>query len=172
MGTRLVLPPADGSHMGLPAGTATRDRQVLDVTRFSLPTLLRYEDRNSMGNSIESRLPFLDHRVLEFGIALRERAKLHDGFGKWILREAMRGRLPDQIRVNRDKRGFDVSQDRWIRGGLGAELRASLGERRAAVAPFLPAGASVDALFSDDALAAHPQAFKEAVSLLWLGGHA
>jgi asparagine synthase (glutamine-hydrolysing) len=110
--------------------------------------------------------------VLEFGIALRERAKLHDGFGKWILREAMRGRLPDQIRVNRDKRGFDVSQDRWIRGGLGAELRASLGERRAAVAPFLPAGASVDALFSDDALAAHPQAFKEAVSLLWLGGHA
>ncbi|MDF1502348.1 asparagine synthase (glutamine-hydrolyzing) [Roseisolibacter sp. H3M3-2] len=172
MGTRLVLPPADGAHMGLAPGAGTRERQRLDVTRFSLPTLLRYEDRNSMGNSIESRLPFLDHRVIEFGLALQERVKLRDGFGKWILREAMRGRLPDAIRVNRDKRGFDVNQERWIRGGLGAELRTALRERRAAVGHLLPAGESTDALFSDDALVQHPQAFKEAVSLLWLGGHA
>ncbi len=170
MGTRLVLPPATaGAHMGLARGTATRERQRLDVTRFSLPTLLRYEDRNSMGNSIESRLPFLDHRVLEFGLALRESVKLRDGFGKWILRDAMRGRLPEEIRVNRDKRGFDVNQEQWVRGGLGAEMRGALHDRRAAIAPFLPAGANVDALFSDDVLCAHPQAFKEAVSLLWLG---
>lgn len=170
MGTRLLLPPLSNvAHMGLPKGLGTAERQILDVTRFSLPTLLRYEDRNSMGNSVESRLPFLDHRVIEFGVALSERMKLRNGFGKWILRKAMVSKVPDSIRLNRDKRGFDVNQKRWIALGLGQELRNALLERRVSISRWLPKGDGIDALFSDELLSGHPQAFKEAVSLIWLG---
>lgn len=168
MGTRLILPiPKTYKHMGL-KGVDTSERQILDVTRFSLPSLLRYEDRNSMGNSVESRLPFLDQRVMEFGVALSERIKLRNGFGKWILRKSMIDKIPEKIRLNRDKRGFDVSQEQWIDMGLGHALRDALNERKAVVAQWLPKGASVNNLFSDVILGRHPQAFKEAVSLIWL----
>ena len=72
-----------------------------------------------MGNSIESRLPFLDYRIMECGIALPEAMKLRGGHGKWIVRRAMAGKIPESIRTARYKKGFDVQQDRWIDGGLG-----------------------------------------------------
>lgn len=169
MGSRIVLPASPpGGSMGMAHGDSPRDRQLLDVTRFSIPTLLRYEDRNSMGNSIESRLPFMDHRVVEFGLALPETAKLGNGFGKLILRRALAGMIPDRIRLNRDKRGFDVNQRVWIEGGLGDELRSALRQRGGAVADFLPAGLTINNAFSNAALVGDPQAFKEAVSLIWL----
>lgn len=167
METRLRLPRVQ-SQMGLPRGRDAIQRQVLDVTRFSLPTLLRYEDRNSMGNSIESRLPFLDQRVVEFGIALPERMKLRHGFGKWLLRSSMAGRIPESIRFSRDKRGFDVNQQRWIEHGLGRTIRSALLERRAKIREWLPADADIDTMFSDRELGGRTQAFKEAVSLIWL----
>jgi asparagine synthase (glutamine-hydrolysing) len=170
MGSSLALPdPAATGGMGLAAGQSPRTRQMLDITRFSLPTLLRYEDRNSMGNSIESRLPFMDHRVLEFGLALPDRMKLGNGFGKFILRNALKGKVPESIRVNRDKRGFDVDQRGWIARGLGAELRSAITARRATISELLPGRRTISELFSDERLIADPQAFKEAVSLIWLG---
>jgi asparagine synthase (glutamine-hydrolysing) len=170
MGTQLILPPVTTAEsMSLPENMSVTERQVLDVTRFSLPTLLRYEDRNSMSNSIESRLPFLDQRVIEFGISLAERLKLQRGFGKWIVRDAMAGKLPASIRLNRDKRGFDVNQQGWIRAGLGRVLRGALTERSRKISQWLPPGAVIDRHFSDAALTNGPQAFKEAVSLIWLG---
>lgn len=144
------------------------DRQILDVTRYSLPSLLRYEDRNSMGNSIESRLPFMDHRILEFGIGLPMRHKLNNGFGKYVLRHAARGKVPASILENRDKRGFDVNQPRWLQGGLADTLRSALHEHRSVVGQFLTAGQSIDTLFSDHAFAEDNRAFAEAVSLIWL----
>lgn len=169
MGTRLALPPSTSASPGLATATP-RDRQMLDVTRYSLPTLLRYEDRNSLGNSVESRLPFIDHRIVAFGLALPERAKLSGGYGKWIVRHAMRGRAPDAIMLNRDKRGFDVDQNGWIAdGGLGRVLRAALNERKAGIADFLPQGAGLDDLFSDAMLRRDSRAFREAVSLIWVG---
>lgn len=170
MGSRLMLPrPQTSGAMGMSRSHTITERQILDVTRFSLPTLLRYEDRNSMGNSVESRLPFMDHRVVELGLALPERLKLGNGFGKLILRRIMKGKVPESIRLNRDKRGFDVNQQEWIVRGLGAELRSAIQQRKAVISHLLPRGASLDALFSDASLARHPQAFKEAVSLIWLG---
>lgn len=169
MGSRLRLPePSAGMGQGMRRDQTPTDRQLLDLTRFSLPSLLRYEDRNSLGNSVESRLPFVDHRVVEFGLALPERLKLADGFGKWILRNAIKGIVPDSIRLNRDKRGFDVNQNRWIDGGLGQTLRSALNERRPRIAELLPSGGEIDALFADPVLKSDPQAFKEAVSLIWL----
>lgn len=169
MGTSLRLPaPKNAASPALLAGQSLEARQALDVTRFSLPTLLRYEDRNSMGNSIESRLPFMDQRVIEFGLALPPEQKLRGGFGKHILRRIGKDRIPEEIRVNRDKRGFDVRQGEWMRGGLGAELRRALQDRAAVAREFLPPGEGVDEAFSDAKLAGDPQAFKQAVTLIWL----
>ena len=169
LGARLALEAEDEGNMGMAAGQTPAERQRLDVTRYSLPSLLRYEDRNSLGTSVESRLPFMDHRVIETGLALPERLKLAKGFGKWILRSAMRSRIPDTIRLNRDKRGFDVNQDRWIDQGLGQVIRGALHERKAAISAWMPAGSSIDEMFSDTALKSVRTGFAEAVSLIWLG---
>lgn len=169
MAVRLRLPDSGAAGPRMADSQTILDRQILDVTRFSLPSLLRYEDRNSMGNSIESRLPFMDHRVMEFGLALPVAAKLGRGFGKYILRRAMKGKVPDEIRLSRDKRGFDTRHERWIMAGLGRTIRAGLHDRRAKITEFLPDPQGIDRLFSDEMLARHPQAFKEATSLIWLG---
>jgi asparagine synthase (glutamine-hydrolysing) len=169
MDTQLNLPALTVSASpAMTAGQTIRDRQIEDITRFSLPTLLRYEDRNSMANSIESRLPFMDHRLLEFGVALPTAVKLRHGFGKWALRAAMKDQLPESIRMSRDKRGFDTQQAAWISGGLGNTVRALLHEERSVARDFLASGATIDATFSDDALINNPQALKEAITLVWI----
>ena len=72
----------------------------------SLPGLLRFEDRNSMAHSIEARVPFLDHRVVEFAFRLPPEMKIKGVETKRVLREAMQGVLPDDIRTRKDKLGF------------------------------------------------------------------
>jgi len=143
-------------------------RQLLDVTRFSLPTLLRYEDRNSMGNSIESRLPFMDHRLVEFGLALPDTLKVRRGFGKWVLREIARGLVPEKIRCARKKRGFDVNQRRWIREGLGAALRQQLEESHAGYRDYLKRPVNIATDFSNRRLICNHKVFGEAITLIWL----
>ena len=145
-------------------------RQVTDVLRTSLPTLLRYEDRNSMGNSVESRLPFLDYRIIELGLALPEGLKLRGGWTKWILREGMTGRLPDVVRLSRTKRGFDTDQQHTVRSGLGRLIRQGLDERLGRLRSALGDTTGMTPRdFSDRRLVADPAAMTEAVSLLWLG---
>lgn len=166
---RLQLPTPRPVSLGTARGEPLWRRQLLDVLRTSLPTLLRYEDRNSMGNSIESRLPFLDFRVMEFGLGLPDEMKLCHGWGKWILRSAMRGRLPDAIRMNRAKRGFDANERDWFPAGLGHAIRERLHAAVGILRPFLPVSGTIDTLYSDQALAQPGRAFGEAISLLWLG---
>jgi asparagine synthase (glutamine-hydrolysing) len=72
----------------------------------SLPSLLRYEDRNSMAHSIEARVPFLDHRLVELAFRLPIESKVRGADTKRVLREAMKGVLPEPIRTRRDKLGF------------------------------------------------------------------
>lgn len=81
----------------------------------SLPGLLRYEDRNSMAHGIESRLPFLDYRLVELSLSLGKNYKIVNGETKWILREAMRGILPENIRTRQDKIGFATPEQAWLR---------------------------------------------------------
>lgn len=169
LGSGLILPPlANSPSPGEGLGGDPAVRQALDVTRYSLPSLLRYEDRNSMGNSIESRLPFLDHRVIEFGTALPIRHKLLNGMGKYLLRDAMRGRVPDWILFNRDKRGFDTRHADWIASGIGDAIRQGLAIHKKAAAIYLPAGVAIDRYFSDGELSAVASRFAEATTLLWL----
>lgn len=82
----------------------------------SLPMLLRYEDRNSMAHSVESRLPFLDYRIVELLIGLGESFKIVDGETKWVLREAMKDVLPPTIYRRQDKKGFSTPQTHWLSG--------------------------------------------------------
>lgn len=86
--------------------------QLLSLT---LPMLLRYEDRDSMAHGVETRLPFLDYRLVEFCLGLPEHYKMADGWTKRVLRESMSDRLPDLIRTRRDKLGFATAEEVWMR---------------------------------------------------------
>jgi asparagine synthase (glutamine-hydrolysing) len=76
------------------------------LTTIGLPALLRFEDRNSMAHSIEARVPLLDHRLVEYALALPTTSKLRGAETKSVLRRALAGTLPDEIRTRRDKIGF------------------------------------------------------------------
>jgi asparagine synthase (glutamine-hydrolysing) len=168
--SRLELPPpslADSNR--LKSGQKTWERQLEDVTRFSLPTLLRYEDRNSMAHSLEGRLPFMDYRIVELGLALPDELKMRKAFGKWALREATKGLIPDEIRATRSKVGFATSQPTWIRNGLGAKLRTQLEEFWPEVRGYCREGLNPEESFSDNALVGDRSAVPEILALIWLG---
>ncbi len=103
---------------GFGGGANIIERQILDVERYSLPALLRYEDRNSMAFSIEARVPFLDHKLIETGIALPIESKIRKGVSKYVMREAMRGIVPDKIIDRRTKMGFVTPEQKWMRETL------------------------------------------------------
>ena len=86
-----------------------------DLTVSKLPALLHYEDRNSMAFSIESRVPFLDYRFVEYAALLPLNQKLEGGTTKVVLRNAMCGLIPEKIRTRRDKMGFVTPEEVWMR---------------------------------------------------------
>lgn len=88
-----------------------------NTTRQGLVELLRYADRNSMAHSREVRLPFLDHNLVEFVFKLPTPLLVKDAWTKWILREAFRGIVPDEISNRVDKLGYMPPQQKWL-GGL------------------------------------------------------
>jgi asparagine synthase (glutamine-hydrolysing) len=80
-----------------------------------LPSLLRYEDRNSMAFSVESRTPFMDYRVLEFTLGLPERLVYRNNERKYILRQAFQGKVPQAVLGRQDKMGFVSAEERWMK---------------------------------------------------------
>jgi len=84
------------------------------ITTGILPYLLHFDDRNSMANSVESRVPFLDHRLVEFCLSLPVNFKIKNGVRKRILRAAMKEELPNSILKRYDKMGFPTPQNRWM----------------------------------------------------------
>ncbi len=167
----LRLPEPEPLPLGRGPAESLGARALRDVTLVSLPSLLRYEDRNSMAHSVESRLPLLDYRLVELGLALPAAMKVRRGWGKWILRRAIGPRLPRAIRWARYKHGFSVPQNAWIDRGLGCLIRRMLRRRRVAVRAWLSGGASLDELFSDERLKHRGATLAEATALLWLVGH-
>jgi asparagine synthase (glutamine-hydrolysing) len=93
-----------------------------ELKRTRLPALLRYEDRLSMAFSIESRVPFLDHRLVELAFALPDDVKRHAGWSKYGLRKALDGLLPPNVVWRRDKKGFPTPVGAWLRDGRGAAV--------------------------------------------------
>ena len=105
-------------------GDALRARLRADLMQGHLQELLRYADRNSMAHSVEVRLPFLDHRLVELTFRLPTRQVLSGAESKRILRRAMRGVVPDFILRRSDKIGFETPWRRWWQGPQRDELRA------------------------------------------------
>jgi len=105
-----------------------KDLSRAQILRTSLPMLLHWEDRDSMAHSVEARVPFLDHRLVEFVLGLPDEAKLSDGMTKRVLREAMRGVLPDEVRVRTDKIGFATAEENWLRREQPDAFRNALRE--------------------------------------------
>jgi asparagine synthase (glutamine-hydrolysing) len=95
-------------------GGSLRDRLEADLTRFNLPQLLRHLDRNSMRVSMEARVPFLDHRLVEYALNLPDTHRFRDGYSKYALRAAMAGRLPDEVVWNPTKLGFGMAEQTWF----------------------------------------------------------
>ena len=104
-----------------------RSQQVAELTRYTLPRLLRFEDRNSMAFSIEARVPHLSNGTIDLGLSLPPHWQVRQGWTKYALRRAMEGRLPDEILWNRVKRGFAVPQKLWV-DKIRAPLKGWLGE--------------------------------------------
>lgn len=90
-----------------------RALQELEITSLQLPHLLRYEDRNSMFHAVESRLPFLDYRLVETSLSINPRYKINKGWSKFVLRKAMNGILPSEVIWRKNKFGFNHSSE-WV----------------------------------------------------------
>jgi asparagine synthase (glutamine-hydrolysing) len=98
-------------------GTFLASRLWHAISTQGLPTLLRYEDRNSMAFGIEARVPFLDVRLVELAVRLPDRLRIDRGTTKVVLRRAMKGRLPASVAARRDKLGFAAPQQTWLADG-------------------------------------------------------
>lgn len=123
LGAAPASPHRDSVDLTMPLRSLGRAQ----LTALTVPMLLRFEDRDSMAHGIEARLPFLDYRLVEFCLGLPEHHKMADGWTKRVLRESMRGVLPESVRTRRDKLGFATAEEEWMRGRYLPEFQSLVG---------------------------------------------
>ncbi|HWK88605.1 MAG TPA: asparagine synthase-related protein, partial [Longimicrobium sp.] len=124
LGARPVNPFAErGAHT-----SSVRDLSVSQLTSTNLQMLLHWEDRDSMAHSVESRIPFLDYRLVEFVLGLPTAYKIGGGVTKRVLREGMRPLLPERIRTRMDKMGFLTAEESWVRRDAPDRFRQAVRE--------------------------------------------
>jgi len=95
-------------------GSKSMQDALINHFEYKLEHLLKWDDRNSMMFSIESRTPFLDYRLVEYLLKAEDSSKIKDGYTKSLLRRSMKGLLPEKIRLRRDKVGFATPEDVWF----------------------------------------------------------
>lgn len=108
--------------------SSVRALSLAQLTSTNLQMLLHWEDRDSMAHSIESRIPFLDYRLVEFVLGLPTEHKISQGVTKRVLREGMRGVLPESVRGRMDKMGFLTAEQAWVREKAPARFRTALAD--------------------------------------------
>lgn len=109
-------------ELGLPPVTDIRSLCMTLTYGSNLAMLLHWEDRNSMAHSIEARVPFLDHPLVEFSLALGNDHKIVGGDTKRVLRRGMAHVMPEGVRERRDKLGFATPEQIWFRGPLRGQV--------------------------------------------------
>ncbi|MFQ5652171.1 MAG: asparagine synthase-related protein, partial [bacterium] len=128
----------------------------------NLVNLFYFGDRTSMAYSIETRFPFMDHRLVEFWFKLPIVYKMHDGWTKYIARKAFNGRLPDTITWRKDKMGWEMPQAHWFKGELKEWVI-----NRIQSSPFLPQlGVRMDVRKKLESETTTPKTLKQIVKLL------
>jgi asparagine synthase (glutamine-hydrolysing) len=131
----------------------------LDIKTY-LPELLMKQDQMSMAASVESRVPFLDHKMVEFGIRIPSRMKVRRFTGKYILRRAMEDRLPREV-LHRSKKGFPTPIGAWLRYQLFERVSSVLTDGR------LSARGILNPVYVRDLLNAHRAGRVDATDQIW-----
>lgn len=96
----------------------------------NLQALLRHEDRNSMAFSVEARVPFLDHRLVEYVFSLPSKFKIRDGYTKRVLRDGMKSVIPENVRWRVKKLGFATPEEKWQKTALNSLIKAAIQDER------------------------------------------
>jgi asparagine synthase (glutamine-hydrolysing) len=117
----------------LPGADLLQKMSYLELRQRLAELLLMRVDKMTMATSVEARVPYLDHKLVEFALALPPRMKIRDDVGKWLLKRAVDGIIPSEV-VWRKKQGFGAPVAEWFRGELGERAqsqirRSSLNER-------------------------------------------
>jgi asparagine synthase (glutamine-hydrolysing) len=102
----------------LPGADLLQKMTYLELKQRLAELLLMRVDKMTMATSVESRVPYLDHHLVEFALALPPRMKIRDEVGKWLLKRAVDGIIPSEI-VQRKKQGFGAPVAEWFRGEFG-----------------------------------------------------
>jgi asparagine synthase (glutamine-hydrolysing) len=141
-----------------------------ELTSTNLPALLHYEDRNSMAFSIESRVPYLDVRFVEYAASLPLNQKIRKGITKIALRNAIKGIIPESIRCRMDKMGFVTPEEIWMKGALRPFVLELLNSKEFQKRPFWDADAVVRNYLSflDGKSAYSPEIWRIVCTELWL----
>ena len=96
-------------------GANSMEEMLIAHFEYKLEHLTKWGDRDTMAFGVEGRSPFLDKDLVEYSIALKDELKIKEGYTKFILREVMKGIIPEKVRLRVDKRGFSTPMDEWYR---------------------------------------------------------
>jgi asparagine synthase (glutamine-hydrolysing) len=115
------------AHSELPSADVLQEMTYVELKQRLAELLLMRVDKMTMATSVEARVPFLDHDLVEFAMALPPRYKVRKGTGKYLLKRAVDGLLPHDI-VYRRKQGFGAPVSEWFRGPLGERIQRQIQE--------------------------------------------
>ncbi|MDD1712151.1 MAG: asparagine synthase (glutamine-hydrolyzing) [Methanoregulaceae archaeon] len=160
----VTVPPVD-RYAGSLAEVLQRE-----LCSTNLPALLHYEDRNSMAFSIESRVPYLDVRFVEYVASLPLDQKIRNGVTKIALRKAVKGIIPESVRCRMDKMGFVTPEEIWMKETLRPFVLAILRDDRFRARPYWNADAVMRdyQAFLDGKSLYSPEVWRIVCTELWL----
>ena len=139
---------------------APLSRMLYADQKTYLVELLMKQDQMSMACSIESRVPFLDHQLVEFAARVPDRLKLRDGVGKYVLKRAVEDILPRDI-VYRKKMGFPTPLRQWLMDPSADALIAQIQDRDGLLAQY------IDFTYLNDLLSRHKSGLEDATDRIW-----
>jgi asparagine synthase (glutamine-hydrolysing) len=103
--------------------------QIYEIESTNLPALLRYEDKNSMRHSVETRLPYIDYETLEMALSLNIKYKIKNGWTKYLLRKAMEDQMAPALVWRKNKIGFNAPRDTWLQA-LHTEMENAIAKSK------------------------------------------